>query len=69
MADGKKAFSWDDFDKQQSSGGKKPFLWDDEADQNPELLKTAPHTTPVRRLDEVKAAREPKLTWKELQSA
>jgi hypothetical protein len=37
MADGKKAFSWDDFDKQQSSGGKKPFLWDDEADQNPNL--------------------------------
>ncbi len=29
-----------------------------EAEQNPELLKTAPHTLPVRRLDDVKAARE-----------
>jgi len=35
----------------------------DEAAQDPELLKTAPHTTPVRRLDEVKAAREPNLRW------
>src|SRR6185437_11917909 len=35
----------------------------DEAEQNPELLKTAPHTTPVRRLDEVRAAREPNLRW------
>jgi glycine dehydrogenase subunit 2 len=30
-----------------------------EADENPELLKEAPHVTPVRRLDEVKAARNP----------
>src|SRR5258706_176966 len=30
---------------------------------NPELVKSAPHTTPVRRLDEVKAAREPNLRW------
>ncbi|KAA5807979.1 aminomethyl-transferring glycine dehydrogenase subunit GcvPB [Thermoanaerobacterium thermosaccharolyticum] len=30
-----------------------------EADENPEILKTAPHNTPVRRLDEVKAARNP----------
>lgn len=30
---------------------------------NPELVKHAPHTTPVRRLDEVKAAREPVLKW------
>ncbi len=29
-----------------------------EAHQNPELLKTAPHITPVGRLDEVKAAKE-----------
>jgi glycine dehydrogenase subunit 2 len=35
----------------------------DEAKENPELVKTAPHTTPVRRLDEVKAAREPVLKW------
>jgi glycine dehydrogenase subunit 2 len=36
----------------------------DEAEREPEKLKTAPHTTPVRRLDEVKAAREPNLRWK-----
>lgn len=35
-----------------------------EARTSPELLKTAPHLMPVRRLDDVKAAREPDLTWK-----
>jgi glycine dehydrogenase subunit 2 len=30
----------------------------DEAHNQPELLKTAPHNTPVRRLDEVKAAKD-----------
>jgi glycine dehydrogenase subunit 2 len=30
----------------------------DEAHQNPELLKSAPHQTPVGRVDEVKAAKE-----------
>lgn len=34
-----------------------------EADENPDILKTAPHNTPVRRLDEVKAIKELKLTW------
>ncbi len=29
-----------------------------EAEENPEVLKEAPHNTPVRRLDEAKAARE-----------
>jgi glycine dehydrogenase subunit 2 len=29
----------------------------------PDTVKTAPHTTPVRRLDEVKAAREPRLRY------
>ena len=29
-----------------------------EAHQTPELLKEAPHNTPVKRLDEVKAARD-----------
>ena len=29
-----------------------------EADSNPEILKNAPYNTPVRRIDEVKAARE-----------
>jgi glycine dehydrogenase subunit 2 len=36
----------------------------DEAARSPELLKSAPHTTPVRRLDEVKAARELDLAWR-----
>jgi glycine dehydrogenase subunit 2 len=36
----------------------------EEAATNPELVKTAPHTTRVRRLDEVGAARKPMLRWK-----
>jgi glycine dehydrogenase subunit 2 len=35
-----------------------------EADENPEILHTAPHNTPVRRLDEVRAARQLDLRWK-----
>ncbi|MEW6353687.1 MAG: aminomethyl-transferring glycine dehydrogenase subunit GcvPB [Pseudomonadota bacterium] len=35
-----------------------------EAHDNPALLKGAPHTTPVRRLDDVRAARELDLAWK-----
>lgn len=35
-----------------------------EANTNPEFVKAAPHTLPVRRLDDVKAARELDLTWK-----
>jgi glycine dehydrogenase subunit 2 len=35
-----------------------------EAKNNPDLLRTAPHTLPVRRLDEVKAARELDLVYK-----
>jgi glycine dehydrogenase subunit 2 len=35
-----------------------------EADEDPELLHSAPHNTPVRRLDEVAAARKPNLRWK-----
>jgi glycine dehydrogenase subunit 2 len=34
-----------------------------EAVENPEIIKTAPHTTPVRLLDEVGAARNPVVTW------
>ena len=30
----------------------------DEARRQPELLRNAPHTAPVRRLDEVRAAKE-----------
>jgi len=35
-----------------------------EAEANPEVVQTAPHTTRVRRLDEVAAARKPVLRWK-----
>jgi glycine dehydrogenase subunit 2 len=35
----------------------------DEAHNDPDLVKSAPHTTPVRRLDDVKAARELDLKW------
>lgn len=34
-----------------------------EARENPEVLKSAPHKTPVRRLDEVRAVKELKLRW------
>jgi glycine dehydrogenase subunit 2 len=34
-----------------------------EAVTDPELVKTAPHSTPVRRVDEVQAARNLKVTW------
>jgi len=34
-----------------------------EAEQNPDCLHEAPHTLPVRRLDEVRAARELDLRW------
>ncbi len=34
-----------------------------EAVENPEILHAAPHRTPVRRLDEVSAARNPELRW------
>ena len=34
-----------------------------EAERNPELVRTAPHTTPVGRLDEVQAARKPVLRY------
>jgi glycine dehydrogenase subunit 2 len=34
------------------------------ATEDPEFLHDAPHTTPVSRVDEVKAAKSPVLTWK-----
>ena len=36
-----------------------------EARENPELVKTAPHTTRVNRIDEAGAARKPVLRWQE----
>ena len=35
-----------------------------EAEENPELVQTAPHTTRVSRLDEMPAARKPVLRWR-----
>jgi len=32
-------------------------------EEDPEIVKSAPHTTPVRRLDEATAARQPCLCW------
>lgn len=40
-----------------------------EAEEQPELLKEAPHHTPVRRLDEATAARKPNLRWQREQAA
>jgi glycine dehydrogenase subunit 2 len=37
----------------------------EEAATAPELVKTAPHTTRVKRLDETGAARRPILRWKQ----
>jgi glycine dehydrogenase subunit 2 len=36
----------------------------EEAASNPEIVKTAPHSTKVGRLDETGAARKPVLRWK-----
>ena len=37
-----------------------------EAKEQPEMVKTAPHCTPVRRLDDTKAALKPIVTYREL---
>lgn len=34
-----------------------------EAGENPALVTSAPHSTPVKRLDEVRAARQPDVAW------
>ena len=34
-----------------------------EIDEDPDLVRNAPHTTPVTRLDEALAARRPNLRW------
>jgi len=39
-----------------------------EAEENPDLLRQAPQKVKVRRLDEVMAARKPKLKWKDEKS-
>lgn len=37
-----------------------------EAKENPELVKTAPHTTPIGRVDDVLAAKQPVLTYRKM---
>ena len=37
---------------------------DRESQENPDLVRQAPHTTPVSRLDEAAAARRPNLRWR-----
>jgi glycine dehydrogenase subunit 2 len=41
----------------------------DEAHSDPQLLHDAPHASPVRRLDEATAARQPELRWKPMTGA
>lgn len=38
---------------------------DKEIDENPELVKSAPHTTPVKRINDAYAARNLNVNWKE----
>ena len=40
-----------------------------EAHQDPEVVTSAPHTAPVRRLDEATAARQPNLRWRAMAGA
>ena len=37
-----------------------------EAKEQPDMVKTAPHCTPVRRLDDTQAALKPIITYREL---
>ena len=39
-----------------------------EAKDDPELVKTAPHNTPIGRVDDVLAAKRPILTYRQLQN-
>jgi glycine dehydrogenase subunit 2 len=41
----------------------------DEAREAPDTVREAPHTTPVRRLDEATAARQPNLRWRAMAGA
>ena len=39
-----------------------------EAEEDPEMIRTAPHSTRVSRLDETAAARKPVLRWRPAQA-
>jgi glycine cleavage system P protein (glycine dehydrogenase) subunit 2 len=41
----------------------------EEAQREPETVKSAPHSAPVRRLDEARAARQPDLHWRPMTGA
>ncbi len=41
----------------------------EEAERDPALVRAAPHTAPVRRLDEAAAARQPDLRWRAMTGA
>ena len=41
----------------------------DEARTDPEVVTSAPHASPVRRLDEATAARQPDLRWRPMTGA
>jgi len=38
----------------------------EEAKNDPELVKTAPHSTPIGRVDDVLAAKHPIVTYKQM---
>ncbi|MBQ2497859.1 MAG: aminomethyl-transferring glycine dehydrogenase subunit GcvPB, partial [Prevotella sp.] len=40
----------------------------EEAKNDPELVKTAPHNTPIGRVDDVLAAKHPIVTWRQLKA-
>ena len=40
-----------------------------EAERDPDMVRSAPHTAPVRRLDEATAARQPNLRWRPMTGA
>ena len=40
-----------------------------EAERDPDIVRGAPHTAPVRRLDEALAARQPNLRWRGMTGA
>lgn len=40
----------------------------EESKDNPDIVKTAPHKTPTGRVDDVLAAKQPVLTWKQMNS-
>ena len=40
----------------------------EEAKENPEIVKSAPHNTPIGRVDDVQAAKHPIVTYKQLKN-